>query len=71
MTDKLKDRKIKLTEDVVVAATELGIQVVKEMIAGALHERPQMTLKEFTAVLDKYQEKVQQGEFHKHAARNN
>ncbi len=55
----MTDPKVKATEDMVYAATDLGIVVVKEMAHQCLLQRPQATLREFLTVLAQYKTKVQ------------
>ncbi len=43
-----------LTENMVFASTEFGIAVVQAIAAQTLAQRPGMSLKEFTKVLDDY-----------------
>tara|TARA_R110000787_G_scaffold104340_3_gene211216 strand:+ start:1703 stop:1885 length:183 start_codon:yes stop_codon:yes gene_type:complete len=49
-----KSHREKLTEDMVYASTELGIEITQEIAAQVLVQRPGISLKEFTKVLDDY-----------------
>ncbi len=44
----------KNSEKIVLEATKFGISVVQEIAAQVLTQKPGMSLKEFTKVLDKY-----------------
>ena len=48
------DKKAALAEEVVVKATELGIEVVKDVMRQSLLQSPSMPLRQFQAVLDAY-----------------
>ena len=54
----LKKEQEELTKKTVLAATELGINVVQEIAAQALKQKPGLSLKEFTRMLDQYVQKV-------------
>jgi len=56
--DNLKKEQEELTKKTVLAATELGINVVQEIAAQALKQKPGLSLKEFTRMLDQYVQKV-------------
>ena len=49
--DDLRQEKI---QTMVFAATEMGIAVVQEIAEASLRQKPSMTVKEFTKVLDQY-----------------
>lgn len=52
------DPKIKLSENMVFAGTELGIAIVQELAAGTLKLKPGMSLRDFTRILDQYIDKA-------------
>ena len=54
----LKKEQEELTKKTVLAATELGINVVQEIAAQSLKQKPGLSLKEFTRILDQYVQKV-------------
>ena len=54
----LKKEQEKLTKKTVLAATELGINIVQEIAAQSLKQKPGLSLKEFTRILDQYVQKV-------------
>ena len=54
----LKKEQEKLTKKTVLAATELGINIVQEIAAQSLKQKPGLSLKEFTKLLDQYVQKV-------------
>ena len=54
----LKKEQEKLTKKTVLAASELGINVVQEIAAQSLKQKPGLSLKEFTRILDQYVQKV-------------
>jgi len=54
----LKKEQEELTKKTVLAATELGINVVQEIAAQSLKQKPGLSLKEFTKLLDQYVQKV-------------
>jgi len=49
-----KSNREKLTENMVYASTELGVEIAQELAAQVLIQKPGMSLKEFTKVLDQY-----------------
>jgi hypothetical protein len=55
--DNERDNRIVLSQKIVFAATELGIEVVQEIAAETLKVKPGLSLKEFTKILDQYLEK--------------
>jgi len=55
--DNERDNRIELSQKMVFAATEMGIEVVQEIAAETLKRKPGMSVKEFTKVLDQYIEK--------------
>jgi hypothetical protein len=52
--DNARDNRIALSQKVVFAATELGIEVVQEIAAETIKRKPGMSVKEFTKILDQY-----------------
>lgn len=48
------DLKTTLTQNMVMASTEFGIAVVKEIAEQSLLQKPDMPLRDFTRVLDQY-----------------
>lgn len=52
MPTELPNTKMILTQNMVCAATEFGIGIVQEMAAIALQQKPGMSLKNFTQVMD-------------------
>ena len=54
----LKKEQEELTKKTVLAATELGINIVQEIAAQSLKQKPGLSLKEFTRILDQYVQKV-------------
>jgi hypothetical protein len=46
--------KQQLTENMVLASTEFGIAVVQEIAMQSLIQKPNMSLQDFTKVLDQY-----------------
>lgn len=53
-----KSRREKLTENLVYASTELGVEIAQELAAQVLIQKPGMSLKEFTKVLDEYVDRI-------------
>jgi|TARA_R100001530_G_scaffold98043_1_gene68157 hypothetical protein len=52
-----KHAKHKLVEDMVFISVEMGFAVVQEVAAETLIQKPGLSLKEFTKILDEYLEK--------------
>ncbi len=48
----MTDKKAELTQNMICATTEFGIFLVQEMATQALAQKPDMSLKEFTQVVD-------------------
>ena len=48
-----------LTENMIFAATELGISIVQEIAKEALANKSGMSLREFTSVLEQYVARAQ------------
>ena len=55
--DNERDSRIALSQKMVFAATEMGIEIVQEIALETLKRKPGMSVKEFTKVLDQYIEK--------------
>ncbi len=55
--DNARDNRIALSQKMVFAATEMGIEIVQEIAIETLKRKPGMSVKEFTKVLDQYLEK--------------
>jgi hypothetical protein len=55
--DNERDNRIALSQKMVFAATEMGIEIVQEIALETLKRKPGMSVKEFTKVLDQYLEK--------------
>jgi hypothetical protein len=49
-----KELETTLTQNLVFAGTEFGIAVVQELAAQAIAQKPGMTLRDFTHILDGY-----------------
>jgi len=56
LIDNERDNRIGLSQKVVFAATEMGIEIVQEIAVEALKKKPGMTIKEFMQILDQYVE---------------
>jgi hypothetical protein len=54
-----KDLETRLTQNMVISATEFGIAIVQQIAAETLQKKPGMLLREFTKVLDRYHPNVQ------------
>ena len=46
-----------LSKNIVFAATEMGVEIVQELAAETIKQKPGMSVKEFTKVLDQFLEK--------------
>lgn len=57
MSNPENTEQTKLTERLVLTATEFGISVVQSIAAETLKTKPGLSLKDFTHVLDRYTEK--------------
>jgi hypothetical protein len=57
LMDNERDNRVNLSQKVVFAATEMGIEIVQEIAVEALKRKPGMSIKEFMQVLDQYLEK--------------
>lgn len=57
LMDNERDNRVNLSQKVVFAATEMGIEIVQEIAVEALKRKPGMNIKEFMQVLDQYLEK--------------
>tara|TARA_B100000678_G_C18038143_1_gene433561 strand:+ start:252 stop:473 length:222 start_codon:yes stop_codon:yes gene_type:complete len=55
--DNERDNRIALSQKMVFAATEMGIEIVQEIALETLKQKPGMSVKDFTKVLDQYLEK--------------
>jgi hypothetical protein len=55
--DNERDNRIALSQKMVFAATEMGIEIVQEIALETLKRKPGMSVKGFTKVLDQYLEK--------------
>lgn len=58
--DNKRDNRLELSQKMVFAVTEMGIEIVQEIAAETLKRKPGMQVKEFTKVLDQYLEKQKQ-----------
>jgi hypothetical protein len=58
--DNKLDNRLELSQKMVFAVTEMGIEIVQEIAAETLKRKPGMQVKEFTKVLDQYLEKQKQ-----------
>ena len=58
--DNKQDNRLELSQKMVFAVTEMGIEIVQEIAAETLKGKPGMQVKEFTKVLDQYLEKQKQ-----------
>ena len=52
--DNERDNRIALSQKMVFAATEMGIEIVQEIALETLKQKPGMSVKEFTKVLDEF-----------------
>ena len=52
--DNERDNRMTLSKNVVLAVTEMGIEIEQEIAAETIKRRPGMSVKEFTKVLDEY-----------------
>ena len=57
--DNMRDTRVALSQKLVFAITETGIEIVQEIAAETLKIKPGLSLKEFTKVLDDYLKKQQ------------
>jgi len=57
--DNMRDTRVALSQKLVFAITEMGIEIVQEIAAETLKLKPGLSLKEFTKVLDDYLKKQQ------------
>ena len=57
--DNVRDTRIALSQKLVFAVTETGIEIVQEIAAETLKIKPGLSLKEFTKILDDYLKKQQ------------
>ncbi len=57
--DNVRDTRVTLSQKLVFAVTETGIEIVQEIAAETLKIKPGLSLKEFTKVLDNYLKKQQ------------
>ena len=57
--DNIRDTRGALSQKLVFAITEMGIEIVQEIAAETLKLKPGLSLKEFTKVLDDYLKKQQ------------
>jgi hypothetical protein len=55
--DNERDNRLELSKNMVLAVTEMGIEIVQEIAAETLKRKPGMKVKEFTKVLDQYLER--------------
>lgn len=57
----LDPKRVRLGTNVVLAATEIGLEIVQDVAAETLKQKPGISLKEFTKILDMYlaQQKAQ------------
>ena len=55
--DNERDSKVELSQNMVFAVTEMGIEIVQEIAAETVKRKPGMSVKEFTKLLDKYLER--------------
>jgi hypothetical protein len=58
--DNKQDNRLELSQKMVFAVTEMGIEIVQEIAAETLKRKPGMKVKEFTKILDQYLEKQKQ-----------
>jgi hypothetical protein len=58
--DNKRDNRLELSQKMVFAVTEMGVEIVQEIAAETLKRKPGMQVKEFTKVLDQYLEKQKQ-----------
>ncbi len=63
--DNVRDTRIALSQKLVFAVTETGIEIVQEIAAETLKIKPGLSLKEFTKVLDNYLKKQQDTDHNK------
>ena len=57
--DNVRDTRVILSQKLVFAITETGIEIVQEIAAETLKIKPGLSLKEFTKILDDYLKKQQ------------
>ena len=57
--DNVRDTRVTLSQKLVFAITETGIEIVQEIAAETLKIKPGLSLKEFTKILDDYLKKQQ------------
>lgn len=57
--DNVRDTRVTLSQKLVFAVTETGIEIVQEIAAETLKIKPGLSLKEFTKILDDYLKKQQ------------
>ena len=57
--DNVRDTRVILSQKLVFAITEMGIEIVQEIAAETLKIKPGLSLKEFTKILDDYLKKQQ------------
>ena len=50
----MKDTTTKLSENLILIGTELGVNVVQQIVAQTLTVKPGISLKEFAKILDTY-----------------
>ena len=55
--DNMRDTRVALSQKLVFAITEMGIEIVQEIAAETLKLKPGLSLKEFTKILDDFLEK--------------
>ena len=55
--DNERDNRVALSQKMVFAATEMGIEIVQEIAEEALKRKPGMSVKDFMKILDEYLEK--------------
>jgi hypothetical protein len=55
--DNERDARMALSKNIVFAATEMGVEIVQELAAETIKQKPGMSVKEFTKVLDQFLEK--------------
>jgi hypothetical protein len=63
--DNVRDTRVTLSQKLVFAVTETGIEIVQEIAAETLKIKPGLSLKEFTKVLDNYLKKQQDTDHNK------
>jgi len=63
--DNVRDTRVTLSQKLVFAVTETGIEIVQEIAAETLKIKPGLSLKEFTKILDDYLKKQQDTDHNK------